>query len=965
MGCISLLCFFSFLFFSPLLFSFFVIHLVMLKIFGTGKKKRPNHHKLKPGDIKIPIPMVNGVQYANMTESQISTLIGGGNSSGEPQMKKSVSSISSKRADNIDNKTQPTMQSASVFPTRSISSPPVLLMPKPVHTVPPTRFILRSHDYEKTQVESSEDEDTESSDEDDIIELFPSNPVHKMGPTLISDTTQRKKEEPPLIKQRISEEREEDVTSTTETTVRSPPDKNIYHQSVASVTRTSDDSIRQYISASESPFFTTSSVSNMNNFPNNQVAAFPSSPLTTSSPITPLSAPTKHQHQSSFVSARSFHSSDLANALSPETSRDEQPAPPPFNDLPHEETPPPTQQREKTPVRYHNRAHSSSPPMTSMATTSKQLKVTRPASSSDSSATVGIVGHDVVTPTTQSRLTNNNDKPPGTQLSSEQPALSQNNNNILELLETTTGGHSVAISTMQKQQMTLTDDLEELKRTVDRMQQQRVSDREEHLSRVKEQKLREKEILEQIHLTKQKLEMAIAGKLSADDLHNMNDADNNALSASLSRGNEMDHLKQQQIHQQQQQQLPPQQQQQFHQQPQQHQLHQQPQQQQQQAHQQPQQPQQHQAHQQQQEPPMMKASISASSSKSRNKDPSSKQPRQQQQPGRSKNRKSGSSSSLPRLNNNGDPYFSTESYFPDMGNTDLDYMNNFSNQFFQPPKFRGGVPPGGIPNNRGFYPDMENYDQGFDSPRSRSSRHQPRRQRSKSVESQWRAQQEFMDPPPQGYDLFDPPMDDYRYSAPQTPRTRSRKPSIHSARSDLSGEGGGPVASDLHSGYHSAAEEEEDRAHPEVPTQGYDAVHDAQPEDPHRRGRRNRHPVPMMYHNAFGPPMMGMDARDRNRPPPYGYNMPPPGGEFYPYMHQRVSPRVMAAEQQQWPGGPHWGPPPPGGAYGMPPSDNNNAAPNDGGQSGRRYPPSASLQQTPQQSQYLPLYADAPHRLYI
>lgn len=189
----------------------------MLKIFGTGKKR-----KSKPGDIKIPIPMVNGVQYANMTESQISTLIGGGNNG----IKKSVSSISSnkKRVDNIPPLPPPT--SNAVFPTRSISSPPVLLMPKPVHSVPPTRIILRSHEYEKTQVESSEDEYSESSDEDDIIELFPSNPVHKMGPTLLTmDTgaTQRK-EEPPLIKQRISEEKEEEesdeihVPSTTTTT---------------------------------------------------------------------------------------------------------------------------------------------------------------------------------------------------------------------------------------------------------------------------------------------------------------------------------------------------------------------------------------------------------------------------------------------------------------------------------------------------------------------------------------------------------------------------------------------------------------------------------------------------------------------------------------------------------------------------------------------------------------------------
>jgi hypothetical protein len=158
----------------------------------------------------------------------------------------------------------------------------------------------------------------------------------------------------------------------------------------------------------------------------------------------------------------------------------------------------------------------------------------------------------------------------------------------------------------------------------------------------------------------------------------------------------------------------------------------------------------------------------------------------------------------------------------------------------------------------------------------------------------------------------------------------------------------------------------------------------------------------MMYHNpAFGGPppshmshmgMMGERERSKMRPPPYGYNnMPPPGSEYYSYIPQRVSPRMLAAEQQ-WNGPyhPQWGPT---GNYGIPPPPPPQGVPeNNGGVTngttngtntlhhlqdgqndsgfGRRYPPqqqAGSMQQTPQQSQhgYLPIYADGPHRLYM
>jgi hypothetical protein len=165
---------------------------------------------------------------------------------------------------------------------------------------------------------------------------------------------------------------------------------------------------------------------------------------------------------------------------------------------------------------------------------------------------------------------------------------------------------------------------------------------------------------------------------------------------------------------------------------------------------------------------------------------------------------------------------------------------------------------------------------------------------------------------------------------------------------------------------------------------------------------------PSMMHPNFGPPPhmshMGMvnDNRDRIKmrpPPPYGYNNNiPSGNEYYPYIPQRVSPRMMAAftEEQQW-NGPHrsqWPnqkmygipPPPPPPPQGVPENINGNNGtvnanvPNAGNgphhlqdpvnenNFTRRYPqPNSLQQQTPQQSQhgYMSMYGDASHILYI
>ena len=614
---------------------------------------------------------------------------------------------------------------------------------------------------------------------------------------------------------------------------------------------------------------------------NNQIS---SSPLA-SSPIiqdislpknNPSTTPTNHRHHS-FVSAKSFSSSNSSLPV-----KDTQP---PFNTS--SPTTSPTLHEQKTPTQSYNEPK----------IMAKQAKVSRPASSSSSAFSA----RDV-TPNSQIRLNNNNN------MSSESSAQQQNHANLLD-------HHSLAISTMQKQQSSVNQDLEELKRTVDRMQQQRISDREEHLNRVKEQKARENEILEQINATKQKLEMAIAGKFFMEDMHNTTDADNKAIAATLSQANELAHLQQQQ-------------------------------------------PEQH--HVQVIEPPMMKPSVSTSTTS---------KPIKQQQPreSRSRNRKSAPSRQQQQEE------YASESYFPDVGNTDFGYMNHLHGppQFFPPNKYNRGGHPG-----RGFYQDMDNGFEPFDSPRMRNR--PQRRERSKSVESQWRTQ-DMMDPPQRyGYDLEDPPMTDYRQhqqqQAPLTPRSnRSRKSSTHSAKSNMSSEGA-PTSHDLHSGYHSAVEEDEDvdqemMGRPEEDTRShYSARHRPRPQP-------NNLPPNMMYSAPFGgPPMAHMNKMRQHfggyNPPP-----PPPGNDYYYMPPQRVSPRM---EGGPWNNGPppHHPPPQWGLNYGMPPPQqqqqqgepnviNNNGEGQNNEGFGRRFPPQA--QQTPQQSQhaYLPMYGDASHRLYM
>lgn len=794
-------------------------------------------------------------------------------------------------------------------------------------------------------------------------------------------------------------------------------------QSLDSAKRTSDDLIKHQ----PSPLFTTS-VSNLsNNLINDNTPAF-SSFLTNT--FTEQESSSRHINSTPENNPATFVSTSLSDInfirSSPQMdtysiSRDimnspqhmedaatidhcnanlDPPIASPSQVVIQSPTTPQDTKRKKTPFRYSDAS-------ISPHTNTKQAKVTRPSSSSASSATIGLT----VTPTSQSRFTNNSDKPPGNESQTSEPSAfvafqNNNNKNLLMPLENTSRNHSLAISDIQHnmKKMALSEDLEELKRTIDRMQQQRVSDREEHLNRVKEQKLREKEILDQINLTKQRLEMAIAGKFFMEDLNNTNDADNNAISATLvqQQANDFENLQQ--------------------------------------------------LNNGLKGPtieeeymtktnPTMKSSTSASSAKSRvraNSVEATKPPPDNRQPenGRSKDlRKQPLNANNRHSNHQGS---TSESYFPDANKTDFEYMNQLHGpppqQFVSPNNLRYG-------NMRNYHPDME-FMEGryryelFDPPRARNARNhpqQPRRQRSKSVESQWLPPQELIDQQHhiqrlQQHDLSYDTLemsDSNRFFAPDF--VRSRKSSTHSARSNPSE--GTSNGQDLRNGYHSATEKDDDDDDEDGDSENGTNRHGLPKmnsrlnvdgerlqqfrDDPRNRYRRrpppssiNGHmPPSMVYHNqAFGPAphmsQMGMmNDRDRIKmrpPPPYGYNnMHPSGSEYFPYIPQRVSPRMMAAfnEDQQWntplPHHSQWGP----GSqniYGIPPPQPENIGnaaaaanganvvkgnvnvhhlqdtPNES-KFGRRYHPAQALQQAPQKSQhgYMGMYPDTPHRLYM
>ncbi|KAI9474116.1 MAG: hypothetical protein EXX96DRAFT_541751 [Benjaminiella poitrasii] len=450
----------------------------MRKLFISKKKKRPEI-ELRPSDIKIPIPMINGIQFADMTDSQLTALLSNRPREDTTMTASSISNPSRVKSYPVGRK------AASLAHVPTLSSPPVLSMPTPIRGVlPPTRFLLRTYEDEKTQVENDSSSSSSSEDESSSDEEF----------IMTSNTSYSNKP--------IKESKEQD------------------YQSSADVTRTSDDSILPYISASESLFPTTTTSSDLSNF----------SPTAAALPTTTETKPFFSMQQPTMTSHDALNEPEQTNYDNPtirldklshrSSSESNQPRRPTFN----EGRPSITEERR-------------GPETVDISAATKR----QTTSSSDSSLTMA---HDLVTHYSQNSLVESSNKLSGTQSQLSSSEISDAlQNKVLEPPTIDASSSTVASMNQTKrieardmlqsqlERMALSDDLLELKRTVDRMQQQRLIDHEEHLKRVQEQKSREKEIFEQIDLTKKRLEEAIAaGKLrsaapetsnAADALHHM------------------------------------------------------------------------------------------------------------------------------------------------------------------------------------------------------------------------------------------------------------------------------------------------------------------------------------------------------------------------------------------------------------------------------------------------------------
>ncbi|KAI8147011.1 hypothetical protein BJV82DRAFT_665118 [Fennellomyces sp. T-0311] len=236
----------------------------MRKIFASKKAKR------KPGDFKAPVPMVGGIHNAKLSAAELDTILTGRQ---EPNgVRKPVSSIST---DTRHSHQHP-------IPARPISSPPVLAMPKPRRPVRQVESLLRSQDFDKTQIESSsESEEIMHLDEDEqhespvdidarVLVLWPENWTDKEGLThpttgvqLISNEVQRQQL---LAAPDGPHERFEEISllqdhppAPVEQSGDPVSPSNHQRSGVVSVTSSSEDSNLQYDSARQSPLISVSS----------------------------------------------------------------------------------------------------------------------------------------------------------------------------------------------------------------------------------------------------------------------------------------------------------------------------------------------------------------------------------------------------------------------------------------------------------------------------------------------------------------------------------------------------------------------------------------------------------------------------------------------------------------------------------------------------------------------------------
>lgn len=165
--------FFSALFLCSLLPLQFIL---MRRILPSKKSKK------RPGDLKIPIPLVGGVYNANLTDNQIDQLLTGRrhdnslSTATNDHHHKKASSIAEERSNAYEEKPPP----------RPISSPPILAMPNPRRPFAPKDSVLQCPEYDKTQIENSTittntttppplSAESNNSDQQSVLVLLPQN----------------------------------------------------------------------------------------------------------------------------------------------------------------------------------------------------------------------------------------------------------------------------------------------------------------------------------------------------------------------------------------------------------------------------------------------------------------------------------------------------------------------------------------------------------------------------------------------------------------------------------------------------------------------------------------------------------------------------------------------------------------------------------------------------------------------
>ncbi|KAG2181966.1 hypothetical protein INT43_006891 [Umbelopsis isabellina] len=117
--------------------------MMLPKLLGGRKKK-----DRRPTDLKIPLPRLNGIHNADLTDAQITALL----------TKPASASLSHFNKDHFARTYKPKIVQQDDM-LRGSANGPVLLMPKPGHPLPLAGRILRGEDHDKTQIESEHDGD--------------------------------------------------------------------------------------------------------------------------------------------------------------------------------------------------------------------------------------------------------------------------------------------------------------------------------------------------------------------------------------------------------------------------------------------------------------------------------------------------------------------------------------------------------------------------------------------------------------------------------------------------------------------------------------------------------------------------------------------------------------------------------------------------------------------------------------